>query len=104
MNEREGHMSNRASTGGAKRVVWVGVLALALTGIAVTLGGSSTPAARALAGCRIYVASGDDIPNGHDLNDDASRYPEKLLADHLKSPGWCLFNQGKNGQASSSYI
>jgi hypothetical protein len=97
-------MSNRASTGGARRVVWVGLLALALTAVAVTLGGSSTPAAKALAGCRIYVASGDDIPNGHDLNDDSSRYPEKLLADHLKSPGWCLFNQGKNGQTSSSYI
>jgi hypothetical protein len=84
--------------------VWIGLLALALTAIAVTLGGSSTPAAKALAGCRIYVASGDDIPNGHDLNDDSSRYPEKLLADHLKSSGWCLFNQGKNGQTSSSYI
>ena len=64
----------------------------------------STPAAKPLAGCRIYVASGDDIPNGHDLNDDAKRYPEKLLEDHLKSPGWCLYNQGKNGQTSSAYI
>ena len=87
-----------------RRRIWVGVLVLALAALAFTLARGSTPAANALAGCRIYVASGDDIPAGHDLNDDSSRYPEKLLADHLKSPGWCLFNQGKNGQTSSSYI
>lgn len=55
-------------------------------------------------GCRIYVGSGDDVTNGKDLDDNASRYPEKLVADHLKSPGWCVYNQGKNGQTSSSYI
>ena len=60
--------------------------------------------AQAAAGCRVYVAAGDDIPAGHDLNDDSSRYPEKLLSDHLKSPGWCVYNQGKNGQTSSSFI
>ena len=87
-----------------RRRIWVGVLVLAFAALAFTLARGSTPAAHALAGCRIYVASGDDIPNGHDLNDDSSRYPEKLLADHLKSPGWCLYNQGKNGQTSSSYI
>src|SRR6185369_16084416 len=37
-------------------------------------------------------------------NDNAKRYPERLLADHLKSPGWCLYNQGKNGQTSSAFI
>ena len=26
------------------------------------------------------------------------------MTDHIKAPGWCLFNQGKNGQTSSSYI
>jgi hypothetical protein len=87
-----------------RRRIWVGVLVFALAALAFTLARGSTPAAHALAGCRIYVAAGDDIPNGHDLNDDSSRYPEKLLADHLKSPGWCLFNQGKNGQTSSSFI
>jgi hypothetical protein len=78
--------------------------ALAIAGVAVLLALSTAPTASALAGCRIYVAAGDDIPNGHDLNSDSSRYPEKLLADHLIAPGWCLYNQGKNGQTSSSFI
>src|SRR5690349_4683486 len=78
--------------------------ALVLVGVAFLLASASAPPASALAGCRIYVASGDDIASGHDLNNDAKRYPDQLLADHLKSPGWCLFNQGKNGQSSSSYI
>ncbi len=60
--------------------------------------------ADAAAGCRIYVASGDDVTNGKAMDANSNRYPEKLLADHIKSPGWCLFNQGKNGQTSSSYI
>jgi lysophospholipase L1-like esterase len=60
--------------------------------------------ADAAAGCRIYVASGDDIANGKEMNDNPKRYPEQLLEDHLISPGWCLFNQGKNGQTSSGYI
>ena len=50
------------------------------------------------------MASGDDIPNGNKLDDNASRFPEQLLADHLISPGWCLYNQGKNGTTSSSFI
>jgi hypothetical protein len=69
--------------------------------------GASTqgaPQAEAAAGCRIYVASGDNVTNGDAMNENDSRYPEKLLADHIKAPGWCLFNQGKNGQSSSSYI
>ena len=56
------------------------------------------------AGCLIYVAAGDDIANGHDLNDDSKRYPERLLEDHLVSPGWCLYNQAENGQTSSKFI
>ncbi|MFL5678964.1 MAG: hypothetical protein ACJ77B_00015 [Chloroflexota bacterium] len=73
---------------------------------AVVAIGLSAGAARvdALAGCRIYVASGDEIANGKDLNDNSKRYPEQLVANHIKSPGWCLFNQAKNGQSSSSYI
>lgn len=74
---------------------------LAVSSLAAGLG---APIPTAQAGCNIYVAAGDDIANGHDLNDDSSRYPEKLLADHIKSPGWCLYNQGKNGQTSSSFI
>lgn len=66
--------------------------------------GAEPRVAEAATGCRIYVASGDDVTNGKELNDNSKRYPEKLLADHIKAPGWCLFNQGKNGQTSSSYI
>lgn len=63
----------------------------------VCAGVLGTPAAEAAAGCRIYVASGDDYPAGNALNDNPSRFPEQLLADHLVAPGWCLYNQGKNG-------
>jgi lysophospholipase L1-like esterase len=61
------------------------------------------PTAQA-AGCLIYVAVGDDLANGRDLNDDSKRYPEQLLSEHLKSPGWCLYNQAKNGQTTSTFI
>jgi hypothetical protein len=90
--------------GQARRVTGAVAAALVLAGVALLLASATAPKANALAGCRIYVASGDDIANGHDLNDNSKRYPEQLLADHLKSPGWCLFNQGKNSQSSSSYI
>lgn len=78
-------------------------LALLVLGVLVARD-SLMPSLAEAAGCRIYVASGDDVTNGRDLNDDSERYPEQLLNDHLKSPGWCLFNQGKNEQTSSSYI
>ena len=73
-------------------------------GLAFQASVTDPPAALAAAGCRIYVASGDDVTNGKELNDNAKRYPEQLLADHLISPGWCLFNQGKDGQTSATYI
>ena len=88
----------------SRRVVAV-VVVLLLLGIgAGTVPTVQSPVAEAAAGPRIYVASGDDIPAGHDLNDNAKRYPEKLLADHLKSPGWAVYNQAKNGTTSSGYI
>jgi lysophospholipase L1-like esterase len=87
-------------------------LRAALAGVlaAILVAGAFAPATgmpapvSAAAGCRIYVAAGDDIPAGHDLNDNAKRYPEQLLSDHLKSPGWCVYNQGKNGQTSATFI
>ena len=93
-------------TRAGRGLLTIAVLLLVSLAIASARGDSGvTPSpAEAAAGCRIYVASGDDIAAGHDLNDNAKRYPEKLLNDHLKSPGWCVFNQGKNGQTSSSYI
>ncbi|MBA4180759.1 MAG: hypothetical protein C0506_09245 [Anaerolinea sp.] len=79
-------------------------MALAVGLVAGLRPGASTPGAQAATGCRIYVASGDNVTNGDAMNDNANRYPEKLLADRIKAPGWCLYNQGKNGQTSSSYI
>jgi hypothetical protein len=77
---------------------------LLAAGVAAVFLAAAAPAVKAATGCRIYVASGDDVAAGHDLGDDSKRYPDQLLADHLHSPGWCLFNQAKNGQSSSSYI
>ena len=56
-------------------------------------------------GCRIYVADGDDIPTGHDLNDDRRPLPgEAARGTTSCRPGWCLLQPGKNGQTSSAYI
>ena len=85
----------------------VAVLAALVLSVALFANGAPTddpPSAEASTGCRIYVASGDNVTNGDAMNNNDSRYAEKLLADHIKSPGWCLFNQGKNGQTSSSFI
>lgn len=90
---------------------WTRRIASLLAGLSLLAGAAWTPVlpniagfADAAAGCRIYVAAGDDIPAGHDLNDDAARYPEKLRADHLGDPGWCVYNQGVNGQTSQKFI
>lgn len=88
-----------SSRRGRAVVATMTAMAMVTLGVAVSM-----PSATAAAGCRIYVASGDDIPNGNKLDDNASRFPEQLLADHLVSPGWCLYNQGKNGTTSSSFI
>ena len=100
-------ISIRADRADARRLRWLAVLSI--IALVAATGAAAASIARpqpvdAAAGCRIFVAAGDDIPAGHDLNDDAKRYPEQLLEDHLISPGWCVYNQGKNGQTSSSFI
>ena len=92
-------VSTRHTRRYAARAAMLAILPLVCAGVL-----SGTPAAEAAAGCRIYVASGDDYPAGNALNDNASRFPEQLLADHLVAPGWCLYNQGKNGTTSSGYL
>jgi hypothetical protein len=87
-----------------RRLAATGALAVLLTGASwspVAPGGVRSAQA---AGCRVYVAAGDDIPAGHDLNDDPKRYPEKLSKDHLGEPGWCVYNQGANDQTSLKFI
>lgn len=79
-------------------------MAFVLAGAALSVSSATAPPTDAAAGCRIYVASGDDVTNGKEMNDNAKRYAEKLIADHIKSPGWCLYNQGKNGQTSATFI
>ena len=86
-----------------------GLGALVGLGLGVALAASSLGlvqpvVADAAAGPRIYVASGDDLPAGHDLNDNAKRYPEQLLEDHLQKVGWVVYNQAENKTTSSSYI
>ena len=53
-----------------------------------------------------YVAQGDNVPNGVDLNDADGDYPSKLLTDHLeKAPGpWCLYETAKKDATSATYI
>ena len=92
-------LSTRHTRRYAARAAMLAILPLVCAGVL-----SGTPAAEAAAGCRIYVASGDDFPAGNALNDNPSRFPEQLLADHLVAPGWCLYNQGKNGTTSSGYL
>ena len=103
MNATASTTAKEALRGGRSRL---GALSMAfvLATSVFTVSSASAPLADAAAGCRIYVASGDDVTNGKAMDDNASRYAEQLIADHIKSPGWCLFNQGKNGQTSSSYI
>ncbi len=100
-------MNEQHRTGILRRtVVGLGLLAVVAVATGLFASGGRGPSAdpAEAAGCRIYVASGDDLTNGKEMNDNGKRYPEKLLADRIKSPGWCLFNQAKNGQTSSSYI
>jgi hypothetical protein len=64
-----------------------------------------TPAVLEAQDCaRHYVAGGDHYPAGHEI-EEAERYPNHLLEDHLKTWGpWCLYNQSKNETTSSTYI
>jgi hypothetical protein len=82
----------------------IGALALLVLVVVATADRDAATSVAEAAGCRIYVASGDDVTNGRELDDDAKRYPEQLVEDHIKTPGWCLFNQGKDGQTSATYI
>ena len=52
---------------------------------------------------RRYVAGGDHIPKGHEVEED-ERYPNHLLDDHLKKFGWCLYDIAENETTSQEYI
>jgi hypothetical protein len=60
-------------------------------------------AAQTFCGLR-YVASGDDIPAGHDVS-ETERYPRHLWEDHLKKWGqWCEFVIAKEKATSATVI
>lgn len=56
-------------------------------------------------GCGLhYVAAGDDITAGHDV-DESERYPNQLMENHLKTWGaWCEYDIAKNDTTSATYI
>lgn len=87
-----------------RRIVLAASIALGLGGAAATMDGW-LPAAAAQTFCGLrYVASGDDVPAGHDVT-ETERYPYKLWEDHLKKWGqWCVFNIAKNGTTSATAI
>jgi hypothetical protein len=70
--------------------------------IAVSPGASGTAWAQDCA--RHYVAGGDHIPAGHEV-EESERYPSHLREDHLKKWGpWCVYNVAANEATSSTYI
>src|SRR5688572_13809935 len=51
-----------------------------------------------------YVAGGDHIPAGHEVEEN-ERYPNHLVEDHLKKWGpWCVYVTAENEATSSQYI
>ena len=94
------------SRGSARRLLGVlPALILVLSLVPAPLGGPNFANATDLCG-KHYVAGGDDIPAGQDI-DEEDRYPNKLRVDHLNQPApgaWCLFNTSKNDATSSNYI
>ena len=53
---------------------------------------------------RHYVATGDHIPAGHEV-EEAERYPNQLLSEHLEPVGpWCLYPFAVDEATSTEYI
>ena len=77
--------------------------AVGVAALAALVAGTPSPAA-AQDCARHYVAGGDHIPAGHEV-DEEERYPSHLLNDHL-STWWsaCVFNTAENEATSSTYI
>src|SRR6266516_7019055 len=74
-------------------------------GALLVAAGSFSALAQTSPGCGLhYVAAADDIPAGHD-DDDNQKYPDHLYNDHLKKWGaWCEYDIAKNGTTSGQYI
>src|SRR5215813_14021814 len=66
--------------------------------------GITIAAAVGAAAIVLHRAAADDIPAGHDVQ-EAERYPNHLMDDHLKKWGaWCEYDIAQNGTTSSTYI
>jgi len=71
----------------------------------LAVGVALAPAPLEAQGCGLrYVAAGDDIPAGHEV-EESERYPNQLMENHLKKWGaWCLYDIAKNDTSSNTYI
>src|SRR4051794_13202913 len=83
-NTRNGENNGRRSTKpSSAKWAAVGILAAGLLLMPSRSGGLATDAS-AQVGCGLrFVATGDDIPAGHDVS-NAERYADHLYTDHLK--------------------
>src|SRR5882724_776167 len=97
----------RSDRAGRRRPAILRVAAAALVaGVLMTgvPGSRFMPTLRAQ-GCGLrYVATGDDIPAGHDVS-NSQRYADHLFNDHLKKWGaWCEYDIAQNGTTSPTEI
>jgi hypothetical protein len=80
------------------------ILAATLVVAAGTLLDSRWTVVHAQDCARRYVATGDDVPAGHDVS-ESERFPERLVVDHLKTYGpWCVSDIAEKGTTSSNEI
>ena len=93
---------------GGRRSASVRMVAGAAVAIGLTAGMARVDRLTAVLdaqGCGLrYVATGDDIPAGHDVS-SSERYADHLFTDHLKKWGfWCEFDIAQNGTTSPTEI
>ena len=86
-----------------RRLMLGALVAAGLCAVAISDRFVAKAAAQTFCGLR-YVASGDDIPAGHDVS-ESERYPHHLWEDHLKKWGqWCEFVIAKEKATSATVI
>lgn len=85
----------------------VNIARVALAGAVLLAGpaaGGKSSLAEAQDCARRYVAGGDHLPAGHEVDED-ERYPSHLLNDHLTTWGpWCVYNTAANEATSTTFI
>ena len=86
-----------------KRLALHALIAIAACA-AIAVAVDSRTAVHAQDCARHYVAGGDHYPAGHDI-ENSERYPEHLVADHLKTWGpWCEYDLAQNETTSATFI